>query len=656
MHINSLSLSTSPYLLQHQNNPVNWFEWGSEALEKARIENKPLIVSIGYSACHWCHVMEHECFENETLAAIMNQNFVCIKVDREERPDIDQIYMDAVQNMGLRGGWPLNVFCIPDGKPFYGGTYFPPAQWQSILGQIANAYQNHYDEILKSADGFKDSLNRSETEKYGLFPDEQQLLISDLEKSFLSLAKNFDSELGGMNRAPKFPMPCVYQFLLNYWKLTGDERALSHTVFTLTRMAEGGIYDQIGGGFARYSTDSQWFVPHFEKMLYDNAQLIRLYSTAYQITSNELFKTVVYESITFISNELANPEGGFYAALDADSEGEEGKFYVWKKSEIDQILGEEAEAFCSYFNILETGNWEHGINIPFVSKTEENSKIKEWKSKLLTERNKRIRPGLDYKIITSWHALMVNALADAYRVFNEAEFLEKAIKGAAFIEKNLKGEHNQMYHTFHQKGKPIIGFLEDYAFVIQAYLNLYEVTFDLKWLQLAKQYMDYALANFSDTEDVFLFFTEKNAEKLIARKKEIFDNVIPASNSVMAVNMYKISHFYADPQLLLQAEEMINKMKKLIIADSNYTANWGVLACAAVGGFKEIVVSGNQAQQALNEINKSYMPFKILALVDKIETLPIFKNRYSEENLKVYICEKNGCQKPMDNLEDLKSI
>lgn len=655
MPSNLLSNSTSPYLLQHQHNPVHWVEWSSETLAFAIEQNKPLIVSIGYSACHWCHVMEHECFENEALASQMNQFFVCIKVDREERPDIDQIYMDAIQNMGIRGGWPLNVFCMPDGKPFYGGTYFPATQWQNILTQISNAFSNHYDEMLKSAEQFKASLNRTESEKYGLKTSTEKITLSELENSVKNFSESFDTLYGGLDRAPKFPMPCVYQFLFSYWKLTGDPNALSHTIFTLTKIAEGGIYDQIGGGFARYSTDSQWFLPHFEKMLYDNAQLISLYAIAYKITQNELFKTVVYETIAFVDSELSSENGGFFAALDADSEGEEGKFYVWKKNEINEILGKESSDFCTYFNITKEGNWEHGLNIPYVTKSENISKLFFWKKQLLAARNKRIKPGLDYKIITSWHALHINALVDAYRAFKQQSFLDKALKAAFFIEKNLKTNDSQLFHTHKEKGNPILGFLEDYAYVIQAYINLYEATFDLKWLDLAKQYLGYTLSHFDDSTDCFLYFTEINAEKLVARKKEIFDNVMPSSNAVMAINMYKLGHFYAEPALVSKAEIMLKNMKKLICTDINYTANWGILACMDLASIKQIVVSGNQSQDAVNQLEKIYLPFHILAKTNDIESLPIFKNRHTEQPLKVYVCENNSCQKPYENLDEWKN-
>ncbi|MFC0183552.1 thioredoxin domain-containing protein [Pseudarcicella hirudinis] len=433
--MNRLSQETSPYLLQHAHNPVNWYPWSEEALHKAKTENKPVLVSIGYSACHWCHVMERESFENEDIARIMNEHFINIKVDREERPDVDAIYMDAVQAMGVNGGWPLNVFLMPDGKPFYGGTYFPPQNWRQMLLAVNNGFSNHFEELQKSAEGFTKNMLFSESEKYGLTIEEKLFSEKGLENMFKKLAFGFDAEWGGFNRAPKFPMPSIWLFMLRYFRSSNNPEALEHLKLTLNKMAQGGIYDQLGGGFARYSVDGEWFCPHFEKMLYDNGQLVSLYAEAYSLTKEPLYKETVYETIEWLSREMVNAEGGFYSALDADSEGVEGKFYTWTRHEIEQILGENAGEFCETYQVTEAGNWEDEVNILWKAEPVLNSKFAESIRLLMLARDQRIRPGLDDKVLCSWNALMLKGLVDAYRVFNEDRFLVLAKKQCAFHQR-----------------------------------------------------------------------------------------------------------------------------------------------------------------------------------------------------------------------------
>jgi len=448
---NRLLHESSPYLLQHAYNPVDWYPWGEEALQKARQEQKPIIVSIGYAACHWCHVMEHQSFEHEEIAQLMNEHFVCIKVDREERPDVDQIYMDAVHAMGLQGGWPLNVFLNSEAKPFYGGTYFPPQNWSQMLQNVAKAYRENREELDQSAEQFAAHLNTSDLKKYGIQQKNSEFTDSDFRLLYHNLSLRFEKERGGMGQAPKFPMPVNYLFLLRYHQYANQTAALEHVNLTLREMALGGIYDQAGGGFARYSTDSEWLVPHFEKMLYDNGQLVSLYAEAYQVTRNQLYQEVVYETIAFVERELMSPEGGFYSSLDADSEGEEGKFYVFTKEELRQIIGSEEPLFSAYYNIRAEGNWEHHQNILHRRQTDEafaaehqlevlvlKELVKGWKEKIRAARAKRVRPGLDDKILTSWNALMLKGLADAYHVFQEEKFLRLALQNANFLKQNLK--------------------------------------------------------------------------------------------------------------------------------------------------------------------------------------------------------------------------
>ena len=446
---NRLVHETSPYLLQHAHNPVDWYPWGEEALTKARTENKPIIVSIGYSACHWCHVMERESFEKEQVAAVMNADFVCIKVDREERPDVDAIYMDAIHAMGARGGWPLNVFLMPNAKPFYGVTYLPAQNWVQLLGSVKNAFVNHHEELVKSAEGFTDNMLIKESDKYDLHVQTDTGLSSaqmreDLDEMFEKIKGHFDTEKGGMDRAPKFPMPSIYKFLLRYYAVSNNEEALRHIELSLNRIALGGIYDHVGGGWARYSVDDEWFIPHFEKMLYDNGQLLSIYSEAYALTGKELYKNRVEDTIGWLEREMTSTEGGFYSALDADSEGVEGKFYIWTETELKAVLGEDFEWFSELYNIRASGNWEHGYNHLHLTTFapqgkprssgwwvsppashwenqvfEKGSSYRNALQKLFKARESRVRPGLDDKILASWNGLMLKGLTDAYRVLGK---------------------------------------------------------------------------------------------------------------------------------------------------------------------------------------------------------------------------------------------
>ncbi len=663
---NQLIHESSPYLLQHAYNPVQWYPWGEEALRRAKEEDKPILVSIGYSACHWCHVMERECFEKEDLAAVMNEHYINIKVDREERPDIDQIYMDAVQAMGIQGGWPLNVFLTPDTNPFYGGTYFPPAQWENLLGQISNAFKEHREDIEKSGQGFKDSLTRSEVAKYNLVETPKEFSREDLDKMFAVMQPSFDLKMGGTSRAPKFPMPSVYAFLLRYYSISKNEAALKHVRLTLDKMAYGGIYDQIGGGFARYSTDMDWFAPHFEKMLYDNGQLLSLYTEAYQATGEERYKTVVYETISWIEREMTSPEGGFYSALDADSEGEEGKFYIWEEPELRAFLGEEADLFIDYYGVTPEGNWEHTYNILFKSLRDEDfvqkhglelktfqQKVKQWKEKLVHEREKKVRPGLDDKILASWNGLLLKGLTDAYRVFDEPLFLELALRNAAFLTSKMKAG-DKLFHNYKNGKATIDGYLEDYAFVIDAYLSLYEATFDETWINEAIRLTNYVIEYFYDEREGLFFFTAGNSEKLITRKKEIFDNVIPASNSAMARNMYKLGLFLYKEDWKELAESMLSRIKRILLTEPSYLSNWACLYADLAGTTAEIAITGMDSLRRRKELDRPYLPNKVMAgTMTGDSTLPMLEERpASKEKTLVYVCFNRTCQRPVEQAEE----
>ncbi len=654
--MNRLQKETSPYLLQHAQNPVDWFAWGEEALEKAKTENKPILVSIGYSACHWCHVMEHECFEKDEVAEIMNQYFVNIKIDREERPDIDAIYMDAVQAMGVQGGWPLNVFLMPDGKPFYGGTYFPKENWVQLLKSVNNGFVNHQDELQKSAEGFTENMLFKESDKYGLIFENQVFTEADLDKMYQKLAQTFDEDWGGFEKSPKFPMPSIWQFLMRYAHLKQDKKAINHFKLTLNKMTIGGIYDQLGGGFARYSVDGEWFCPHFEKMLYDNGQLISLYSEAYTFTDEQLYKETIYETIGWLKREMTSPEGGFYSALDADSEGVEGKFYVWTKSEIDQVLGEESEEFCKIYQVTKQGNWEHGVNILWKNQAILNSGQQENIQKLLEKRAERIRPGLDDKILCSWNGLMLKGLVDAYRAFGDQDFLDLALQNAYFIKDNFLKD-GVFSHSYKNGETKIQGFLEDYATVIDAYLNLYQATFDENWLHLAEKLSLYVCQNFWDEDDQLFFFTDKNAENLIVRKKEIFDNVIPASNSMMARNLYTLGLILDREDFTELSKLMLVKMKDLLTKNVDYLTNWACLATQMVSPTAEIALVGKDFLQFRKEIDSRYYPNKILCGTENASQLPLLENRTSKpDETLIFVCYNKTCQLPVKSVEEAVKV
>lgn len=664
---NRLIEASSPYLLQHAHNPVDWYPWGEEALDKAKAENKPIIVSIGYSACHWCHVMERESFENEDIASIMNEHFVCIKVDREERPDVDQVYMEAVHAMGLQGGWPLNVFLLPDQRPFYGGTYFPPKGWAQLCIQIHRAFSQQYDELAKSADGFMNTLARSEVEKYGLIGQGQAFTKTAVHQMYQKFAENFDRQKGGNNRAPKFPMPVVYQFLLKEAHVNQNTEALTHVERTLDHMARGGIYDQVGGGFTRYSTDMDWFVPHFEKMLYDNGQLVSLYSQAYQATKKELYKEVVFQTIDWLEREMTSEEGGFYAALDADSEGEEGKFYLWTIEEFYDLLQIDAELMIDYYN-LTAGNWEPGKNIPFRATSDEDFAkthgldIDELKDivrianrKLLNARNERVKPGLDDKILSGWNGLMLSGLCDAYATFGEEKFLLLALKNAKFIEQKMMDDSKRLFRNYKNGKAGINGYLEDYAAVIEGMAKLYQVSFDEHWLMLANTLTSITLSEFYDEKEGLFFYTSNRAEELIARKKEIFDNVIPSSNALMATNLKTLGHLLSHEEYTEAARDMVDRMNRVLMLAPQDLAQWATLYTLHTYPTAEVVMVTNNLAQ-VQALHQQYEPNKVIAGKKPQATsgLALLKGREMINSATTYfVCYNKTCQLPVNNVEDV---
>jgi hypothetical protein len=655
---NRLIHSTSPYLLQHAHNPVDWFEWGQEALEKARREDKPILVSIGYSSCHWCHVMERESFEKDDIAQLMNQYYVCIKVDREERPDIDQIYMDAVQALGVHGGWPLNVFLTPDQKPFFGGTYFSPSSWVQVLTNIHNAFQGHRDQIEETAEELRTHLSHSNIERFTQ-PSLQTELLKDAEVIYETLSKGFDPAWGGMDKAPKFIMPSLWLWLLRYHHLTKNEKALEHVLLTLKRIAMGGIYDQVGGGFARYSVDGHWFAPHFEKMLYDNAQLMSLYSEAYAITRDNEFRTIVYETFDWLQREMTADQGGFYSALDADSEGVEGKYYVWKKNELDALLGPHAEMLTAYFGVKRGGNWEHGNNILIrqypdeaflkeyrLTASEWDEILKTGKRTLLRERNKRVKPGLDDKIITAWNAMMIIGLTDAYRAFGDIRFIKAALYNMRFLENELM-EGTLLYRSYKERRSAVNGFLDDYAYLIQAFIRLYQVTFDEYWIHRAEAFMNHVVEQFYDAKEGYFHYTAAHAEQLIARRKEIFDNVIPASNSVMAQNLNQLGIILDHPEWKSLSEKMTMPLAHLIRSEPGYMSNWAINYTELKKGLAEVVFTGKDARALRQEFHQHFQPFALSMGTETASELPLLKDKPADREGTIYVCYNKTCLRPV---------
>ena len=675
---NRLIHESSPYLLQHAHNPVDWFPWCDEAFTKARTENKLVLVSIGYSACHWCHVMEHESFEDEEVARMMNENFVCIKVDREERPDVDSVYMTAVQIMTVSGGWPLNCFTLPDGRPIYGGTYFQQEQWMKTLQTLSDYFKTEPEKVFQYADELTSAVKQAEL--VPAFSDKPAFTKEILDSCYENWKKRFDNNEGGPSRVPKFPLPNNYLFLLRYSQtLSQWERTnlIRHIDLTLTKMAYGGIYDQIGGGFARYSTDGYWKVPHFEKMLYDNAQLVSLYSEAYQLTKNNLYKQIVFETLEFICREMTSPsaDGGFYSALDADSEGEEGKYYVWTKESLTKTLseGEDLELFCDYFNVNEIGFWEDENHILLRKKSDEEiakifglsteelqRKISEMKKKVLAVREKRIKPGLDNKILTSWNAIMIKGYADAYSVFHEKEFLDAALNGASYIMKYCSSEDKGLLHLTPnpspggegRRGE-VNGFLEDYAFTIEAFISLYAVTFDAAWLKRAKSLAEYALKHFYDPASSMFYFTSDLDSALIARKMEIQDNVIPSSNSAMAKSLFYLGKYFDNKQYAEISEKMLKQVQQEISAYGSGYSNWAMLLLHFTHPFYEVAIVGNSVDEKRKALSERYLPNAIFVGSKSSGELPLLENKYVEGKTLIYVCENKTCKAPTERIEEV---
>ncbi len=676
--MNKLQLETSPYLLQHANNPVDWYAWKPEAFERAKAEDKPILVSIGYSTCHWCHVMEHESFEDETTAALMNEHFINIKVDREERPDVDQIYMEACQIINGSGcGWPLNCFLTPDGRPFYAGTYFPPSpaynrpSWTQVLQNLAKSFQTRRDEIEAQADQLLGIIKGSDSNLLGnaiegLTP-EQVFTPVLLQNIFFQLQKRFDIEDGGFGGAPKFPGTMGLRYILNYHHFTGEQAALEHLERSLDKMIRGGIYDQIGGGFSRYATDSAWLIPHFEKMLYDNALLIGLIADAYKVTKKSLYKETIEETLAFIAREMTSKEGGFYSAQDADSEGVEGKYYVWKKTEIDTILGEDADLFNKFYDVSEEGNWEH-VTI-FQRKqtfeefaTQENLSVEDLKAqlkanraRLFAVRDQRIHPGLDDKILLDWNALMCSAYAKAYSALGDATYKRTAQRNMDFLlEKFQQTDGCALYHTYKDGQAQYDAFLNDYAYLIAALVDVYEITFDFKYLEAAASYIEFVLEEFLDIDANLFYFTSSKQTDIIARKKDVYDSAVPSGNSTMVLNLQRLSILLDKKNYRELARIMLLQIQTSVERYPSSLARWAQAYISEVHGTHEIAVVGEDAMKLAADINTLFIPNKVLLGSEQERAnYPLLKNRYTENDTLIYVCHDFVCKRPVHTIEEM---
>jgi len=661
---NQLSKSSSPYLLQHKDNPVHWQEWNDEVLELAKNQNKCLLISVGYSACHWCHVMAHESFEDEEVAELMNKHFINIKIDREERPDIDQIYMDAAQILTGRGGWPLNAFALPDGKPFYAGTYFPKDNWKTILKNIAEAYQEEPDKLINTAKRLTEGLANDEL----IFQSSDNSLIDEttLKQYYKDWFKDFDFKLGGQDKAPKFPMPCIWESLLEYQAVFKDEKALEIVEITLDNMYSKGIFDWLGGGFARYSVDEFWFAPHFEKMLYDNAQLLSLYANAYKVTKKEGFKSCIDECITFISDELKNNGIGYYSALDADTEGEEGKFYTWTYKEIKSILNEiEFEIMVEYFDLKPNGNWEDGRNI--LSSIKPKTEIAEIfkvsvedienhfnaiKEKLKIGRNQRMKPGIDTKIITAHNAMLVHGFAKAFQATQIHSYKDLAVNLMNEIIENAFNNDNSINRLMNKA--EIQGFLDDYAFTVKALIEIYQITFDVHYLKYAENLIEYVESHFYD-ESSDLFFYASDQSTLIVRKKELGDNVVPSSNAVMAENLWVLGHLLSNSQMIHTSKQMVKKVEPLFDRYKMYFATWHKVKMAQLRSQTEIAITGENMLNEAEKLQQNFLPITHFYGGNE-ENLPQLKHKIKENELLFFVCKHQSCSQPIFDFDEFQKI
>ncbi len=673
---NALIHETSPYLLQHAYNPVQWYPWGEAALQMAKDKDLPILVSIGYSACHWCHVMEKESFEDAETAAFMNRHFINIKIDREERPDIDHIYMDAVQAITGSGGWPLNVFLTPDKKPFYGGTYFPPQKafnrpsWLDVLYSMSEYWKNKRAEVEEQANGLMEHLTTSNKFSFklpeGLTGDdfysmEKCRVIAD------NILANADKTEGGFGRAPKFLQTASIQYLLQYAHLLGNDLYKEQALLSLTKMAQGGIYDQLGGGISRYSTDNEWLVPHFEKMLYDNALFVIALCDAYQLTKEDIYKETIKGTLRFVMEELHDKEGGYYTALDADSEGVEGKYYVWGKAEIQEILGEDAAVFCGYYNVTEHGNWEEK-NILCIKESMESfaetrkmsvislkNLLKDSREKLLNQRRQRIAPGTDDKILLNCNSLLLTAFCKAYAALQDDRYRDAAADLAAFIEVKFKGEKGMLFHTYKAGIARYPAFLDDYAYYIQSLIHLQEITGNQQYLLMARRYTEQVLVHFPDEAGNLFYYSNAGQEDIIVRKAEVYDGATPSANAVMADNLLYLGIVFNEQAWNTRAAKMLHSLYAAVEKYPGSFAVWAGIYLRQAAGIIEIALTGNEARPVLKEVLHQFIPNKLLqsSIEGPMDTMPLLEGRPLNGAAAIYVCRHYSCLAPVFTVAEM---
>jgi uncharacterized protein len=662
---NELIHETSPYLLQHAHNPVNWIPWSENLFELASKNNKPILLSIGYAACHWCHVMERESFESIEVATYMNANFINVKVDREERPDIDHIYMDALQAMTGSGGWPLNIFLLPNGKPFYGGTYFPPiamqnrASWMDVLKSVHEAFEKNFEKLAEQAINLSNHLVQANIKMNAADNEMLEAPIAtkeDVEIIAGRIMQSADTQWGGFGNAPKFPQTFALQMLLRHYYISKNINSLNQVTLSLDKMIQGGIYDHLGGGFSRYSTDGHWQAPHFEKMLYDNALLISILAETYQVTQKETYKIVIQQTLQFLENELSNKEGAYYAALDADSEGVEGKYYTWEYDELKSIVAENSfDSFCAYYQIQANGNLEH-TNILWTQHdylVSENLNFKTIKQQLLAVREKRIRPGLDHKIILSWNNLMIIALCKAAAALCDQALVTKAIKAMQWVEKNMFNEAEDCFFHVNTNGKNSSpAFLDDYASLIQAYIYLQEITGDTQYLHKAKVWTEYVQTHFIDEEKTFYYFTPAYQKDLVIRKKENYDGAQPSGNAMMSYNLLYLSNMFSIPEWNHQAKKMLFTMRKMILQYPASFSIWAQSFTLLHLGFIELVSIGSKTNELQMEVLKPFLPHRMTLFTNTADASVSLSNHKQSIDNQYYICINNTCLPPFSNMKD----
>ncbi len=671
---NRLIDETSPYLLQHAHNPVDWYPWGPDALQRARAEDKPIFLSIGYAACHWCHVMERESFEDAETAALLNESFVAIKVDREERPDLDSIYMNAVVALTGQGGWPMSMFLTPDGKPFYGGTYYPNTRrynmpvFKDVLNAIATAWKDRRTELVSSSARVIEALQQNEMAT----GDDAPLSSHTLDQATQRIQQSFDWDEGGWGGAPKFPQPMALEFLLRVYARTRDELVLKMLTLTLNKMARGGMYDQLGGGFHRYSTDAIWLVPHFEKMLYDNAQLARVYLHAWQVTRNEFYRRIAEQTLDYVVREMLHPDGGFYSTQDADSEGHEGKFFVWTPAEMRDALRADAQLAIDAYGVSEHGNFE-GKNILFAARdldvlaamykipvAEVEARLDAARQKLFAVREQRVKPARDEKVLTGWNGLMLAAFAEAARVFNRDDYRAVAERNAAFLLREMRPERNptgaeskdmRLLRSWKDGRARLNGYLEDYANLAEGLLTLYETTFDSKWFVAARELADAMLAHFADPRGGF-FDTSDDHEELVTRPKDVQDNAVPSGNAMAVTVFLKLAAFTGDNHYVDAAERALRGVQRMLIAASLGFAQWLCALDFALGKPKEIAIIGEGAgaQALIDIVQREYRPNQVVAVARRADESPIpllHSRAQIDGRATAYVCQNFACQLPV---------